>query len=75
MRIGRLINHLWYSNEIIIVKQKDINHNIDCTKEAFLEKSIFNGEAWRLRSVLYKNFIEYDIKCYGTIENALIIEI
>ena len=75
MTLRELTGHLWYVNEIVVVKQKDIDHNTDYTKEAFVNKALFADKAYKMQSVIYDSLNEYVVKNYGVIDDALIVEV
>ena len=73
MTVREFTGKMWYSQQIAIIKWKDFDkcNGLDEIRKS----SLMYGEAYELRSEVYKSLNNYLVDSYGTIDNVLIIEV
>ncbi len=71
MKLRDLLNHNWYSTNIIILEDGVGDGYIERLKK----ESLFYGENFKTRSKEYINLLDRQVRNFGVIDNWLIIEI
>ena len=71
MKLRDLLNHTWYSANIIIVE----NGIGDGYIEKLKKESLFYGENHKTRSKEYAYLLDKNVRNFGVIDNYFIIEI
>ena len=80
MEVRDFLNHLWYDADIIITENGKADFIIDTIIRGFdveevKEDTLFIGKNSEMRSELYKHLLHKDIRCFGTINDCIIIEL